>query len=152
MGNPRYSAPVVITPVDAGTQVTVSWEFLPNGITRFHDGYGDDAEAQIADRTAAARSGIPVTLAALKRAAEAMSSRTEKYSMSTTVSPARMTARSAPATNDRPCGYLRSSEVWLKKTRSDPSTILTVSRKADNISNQETKPRTLRAVKRLDAH
>ena len=33
--------------------------------------YGDDAEAQIAERTEAARRGIPVTLAALKETAEA---------------------------------------------------------------------------------
>ena len=58
------------TPVNAGTQVTESWEFLPEGITRFHDRYGTDAEAQIADRAEAARTGIPLTLAALKRAAE----------------------------------------------------------------------------------
>jgi len=35
-------------------------------------------------------------------------------------------ARSAAATNDRSCGYLRSSEVWLKNTRSGPSTTLTL--------------------------
>jgi Polyketide cyclase / dehydrase and lipid transport len=58
------------TPVDGGTQVTESWDFLPDGITRFHDRYGTDAEAQIADRAEAARTGIPLTLAALKRAAE----------------------------------------------------------------------------------
>jgi Polyketide cyclase / dehydrase and lipid transport len=58
------------TVVDAGTQVTESWEFLPDGITRFHDRYGDDAPAQIAARTEAARSGIPTTLAALKKTAE----------------------------------------------------------------------------------
>ena len=50
------------TPVDGGTQVTESWEFLPDGITRFHDRYGDDAENQIAERTEAARRGIPLTL------------------------------------------------------------------------------------------
>ncbi len=59
------------TPVDGGTQVTESWEFLPAGITRFHDRFGEDAAAQIADRTEAARQGIPVTLAAIKKAAEA---------------------------------------------------------------------------------
>lgn len=58
------------TPVGGGTQVTESWEFLPEGITRFHDRYGPDAEAEIADRAEAARTGIPLTLAALKRAAE----------------------------------------------------------------------------------
>ena len=58
-------------PVGAGTQVTESWEFLPDGIARFHERFGPDAEAQIANRTEAARRGIPVTLAALKQAAEA---------------------------------------------------------------------------------
>jgi hypothetical protein len=58
------------TPVDGGTQVTESWEFLPDGVTRFHNRFGSDASAQIADRTLAARKGIPVTLAALKKSAE----------------------------------------------------------------------------------
>lgn len=58
-------------PVDGGTRVTESWEFLPAGIERFHQRYGDDAEAQIADRAQQAHAGIPVTLAAIKRAAEA---------------------------------------------------------------------------------
>ncbi len=39
-------------PADDGTEVTEFWEVLPDGNTRFHDRYGDDAEAQIADRTA----------------------------------------------------------------------------------------------------
>lgn len=59
------------TAVDGGTEVTESWEFLPDGIARFHDRYGDDAPAQIADRTEAAHKGIPVTLAAIKKTAEA---------------------------------------------------------------------------------
>jgi len=58
-------------PVDGGTRVTESWEFLPAGIERFHTRFGENAEAQIADRTEGARRGIPVTLAALKQAAEA---------------------------------------------------------------------------------
>lgn len=58
------------TPVDGGTELTESWEFLPGGIARFHDRYGDDALAQIADRTEAAHKGIPVTLAAIKKIAE----------------------------------------------------------------------------------
>jgi hypothetical protein len=57
-------------PVDGGTQVTESWAFLPDGISRFHHRVGSDAPAQIADRTIAAREGIPRTLAALKRSAE----------------------------------------------------------------------------------
>ncbi len=59
------------TAVDSGTLVTESWEFLPAGITGFHDRYGDDAPAHIANRTEAAHQGIPVTLAAIKKAAEA---------------------------------------------------------------------------------
>jgi len=57
-------------PADGGTLVTESWEFLPDGIAGFHERYGADAERQISLREQAARSGIPVTLAALKRAAE----------------------------------------------------------------------------------
>ena len=58
------------TAVDSGTQVTESWEFLP-GITGFHARYGDDAEPRSPNRTEAAHRGIPVTLAAIKKAAEA---------------------------------------------------------------------------------
>jgi hypothetical protein len=58
-------------PVAGGTEVTESWEFLPAGVSRFHERFGDDAQAQIDDRTEAARTGIPVTLAAIKQAAEA---------------------------------------------------------------------------------
>jgi hypothetical protein len=58
------------TPVDGGTKVTESWEFLPAGIGRFEERYGADAQAQIANRTEAARTGIPATLAAIKRTAE----------------------------------------------------------------------------------
>ncbi len=42
----------------------------PTGIARFHERYGDDAEAQIANRAEAAHTGIPETLAAIKKAAE----------------------------------------------------------------------------------
>ena len=58
------------TPVDGGTQVTESWEFLPAGLARFGERYGADAQAQIAERTSQAHAGIPVTLAAIKRTAE----------------------------------------------------------------------------------
>ncbi|MEX2289247.1 MAG: SRPBCC family protein [Mycobacteriales bacterium] len=57
-------------PAEGGTRLTESWEFLPAGIDRFHERFGADAEAQIADRTEAARTGIPVTLAAIKESAE----------------------------------------------------------------------------------
>jgi len=60
-----------LTPVDGGTELTESWEFLPAGIALFGERYGDDAAAQIADRTRAAHEGIPASLAAIKRIAEA---------------------------------------------------------------------------------
>ena len=57
-------------PVDGGTQLTESWEFLPSGQEMFRERFGDDADAQIANRAELARTGIPATLAAIKRAAE----------------------------------------------------------------------------------
>jgi hypothetical protein len=54
----------------AGTRLTESWVFLPKGIAGFHERYGDAAEAEIAKRSEAAKSGIPATLAAIKRTAE----------------------------------------------------------------------------------
>ncbi len=59
------------TPVDGGTRVTESWEFLPGGAAMFEERFGADAQAQAANRAELARSGIPATLAALKRIAEA---------------------------------------------------------------------------------
>jgi Polyketide cyclase / dehydrase and lipid transport len=59
------------TPVEGGTQVTESWEFLPDGIAMFRQRFGADAESQIDNRSEAARSGIPATLRAIKQAAEA---------------------------------------------------------------------------------
>jgi hypothetical protein len=56
--------------VDGGTEVVESWEFLPGGETIFVERFGDDAPAQIADRHDKAVTGIPETLAAIKRAAE----------------------------------------------------------------------------------
>jgi hypothetical protein len=58
------------TPVDGGTQLTESREFLPDGIARFQARFGEDAQAQIANRTEAAHRGIPLTLAAIKESAE----------------------------------------------------------------------------------
>jgi hypothetical protein len=43
---------------------------LPAGVTRFEARYGPEVAAQLANRFEAARTGIPATLAALKRAAE----------------------------------------------------------------------------------
>ncbi|WP_141013041.1 SRPBCC family protein [Nocardioides sambongensis] len=60
-----------LDPAEAGmTTLTESWEFLPDGIAFFEEKFGDDAPAQIADRTQQALDGIPRTLAAIKRIAE----------------------------------------------------------------------------------
>lgn len=56
--------------VGDGTRLTESWEFRPAGLALFAERYGAEADAEIADRTVAARSGIPATLAAIKRIAE----------------------------------------------------------------------------------
>jgi hypothetical protein len=58
-------------PVGGGTEVTESWAFLPGGVAMFEERFGDGAEAQIEERLALAREGIPATLAAIKRDAEA---------------------------------------------------------------------------------
>jgi hypothetical protein len=60
----------VFEPVDGGTRVTESWEFLPAGLELFAERYGADAQQQIDDRTRAAHEGIPATLAAIARIAE----------------------------------------------------------------------------------
>jgi hypothetical protein len=60
------------TQVEGGTRVTESWEFRPAGQAWFRERYGAEAEAQIAARTATAHQGIPQTLAAIKRTAEAI--------------------------------------------------------------------------------
>lgn len=59
-----------LEPADAGTLLTETWAFLPAGIAMFEEKYGDEAAAQIADRTQNALDGIPQTLAAIKRIAE----------------------------------------------------------------------------------
>ena len=61
-----------LTPADNGTTLTESWEFLPEGIAMFRENYGDEADAQIAERTQQALDGIPKTLAAIKRIAESL--------------------------------------------------------------------------------
>lgn len=53
-----------------GTRLTESWAFLPRGLEGFRERFGDQAEAQIAERTEAAHRGIPETLAAIKKTAE----------------------------------------------------------------------------------
>ena len=62
-----------LAPAGTGTVLTESWEFLPGGIAMFEEKFGDDAAAQIADRTQQALDGIPKTLAAIKRIAESAS-------------------------------------------------------------------------------
>jgi hypothetical protein len=57
-------------PVDGGTKMTESWEFLPGGAAMFDERFGADASAQIANRAELARTGISETLAAIKREAE----------------------------------------------------------------------------------
>ncbi|WP_422745340.1 SRPBCC family protein [Mycobacterium sp. WMMD1722] len=53
-----------------GTRLTEHWEFLPAGLAGFGERFGDAADAEIAKRSEAARTGIPETLAAIKRVAE----------------------------------------------------------------------------------
>ncbi|WP_159234201.1 SRPBCC family protein [Mycolicibacterium vanbaalenii] len=57
-------------PDGVGTRLTESWEFLPAGIAGFREHFGDAADAEIAKRSDAARDGMPVTLAAIKKTAE----------------------------------------------------------------------------------
>lgn len=64
-----------MTPAASGATLTESWEFLPDGIAMFEEKFGDDAPAQIADRTRQALDGIPKTLAAIKRIAESIPAR-----------------------------------------------------------------------------
>ncbi|HYO04435.1 MAG TPA: SRPBCC family protein [Mycobacterium sp.] len=55
---------------EGATRLTESWAFLPDGIRGFHGRFGEHADEQIVIRTRAAKEGIPVTLAAIKRTAE----------------------------------------------------------------------------------
>lgn len=55
---------------DGGTELTETWEFLPDGLTLFAERYADDAVAQVEDRTRQAHQGIPRTLAAVRQIAE----------------------------------------------------------------------------------
>lgn len=60
-----------LQPVDDGTELTESWEFLPGGLAGFRQAFGDKAEAEIERRTTTAHQDIPVTLATIKAIAEA---------------------------------------------------------------------------------
>lgn len=59
-----------LAPEGGGTRLTQSWHFLPRGLAGFRERHGADADREIAARTDAATSGIPATLAAIKRTAE----------------------------------------------------------------------------------
>jgi hypothetical protein len=61
----------VFAAVDGGTELTESWEFLPGGVAMFEERFGADADSEIAIRLDLARKGIPQTLQAIKRDAEA---------------------------------------------------------------------------------
>lgn len=56
--------------VDGGTEVTESWEFTAEGQEFIATKYPDSPEAEIEKRQVAAETGIPATLAALKRIIE----------------------------------------------------------------------------------
>jgi Polyketide cyclase / dehydrase and lipid transport len=58
-------------PEGGATRLTESWVFHPKGRDGFRERYGDAADEQVAERREAARTGIPETLAAIKRVAEA---------------------------------------------------------------------------------
>ena len=59
-----------LQPEEGGTRLTESWEFLPEGLAGFRERYADAADAEIEKRSEAARTGIPATLAAIKKSAE----------------------------------------------------------------------------------
>ena len=54
----------------AGTRLTETWEFLPEGLSMFADKFGDRAADEIEDRTRQAHAGIPQTLAKIKQIVE----------------------------------------------------------------------------------
>ncbi len=60
-----------VEPAGDGTRLTESWEFTPVGIAGFAERYGERADAEVAERTAAAHRTVPETLEAIRRAAEA---------------------------------------------------------------------------------
>lgn len=56
---------------DAGTLMTESWDFLPGGVALFHQRFGERAQTEMDIRAKDAYESIPITLAAIKKAAEA---------------------------------------------------------------------------------
>ena len=71
VGGSRARWGYTLEPVDGGTRLTESWEFLPDGLALMAERYGEDSQHQVEVRTRAAHEGIPATLAAIKRIAEA---------------------------------------------------------------------------------
>lgn len=67
-----------LVPAGLVTALTESWEFLPGGIAMFEEKFGEEANAQITDRTQQALVGIPKTLAAIKQIAESTTGAGEK--------------------------------------------------------------------------
>ncbi|MGU3435112.1 SRPBCC family protein [Actinomycetes bacterium M1A6_2h] len=62
----------ILEPVDSSsTKLTESWSFPDEGVEYFHTKYGENAQKEIDNRVAAAHDGIPKTLAAIKKVAEA---------------------------------------------------------------------------------
>lgn len=59
-----------LEPVPEGTRLTESWAFLPAGLALFDARYGERAAAEVAQRSEAARTGIPATLQAIREIAE----------------------------------------------------------------------------------
>ncbi len=56
---------------ERGTDLTETWQFRPEGVQMFHDRFGAGAHDRIALRVGQASAGIPDSLAAIKRIAEA---------------------------------------------------------------------------------
>ena len=71
VGGSRARWGYTLEPVEGGTRLTESWEFLPDGLALMAERYGEDSQHQVEVRTRAAHEGIPATLAAIKRIAEA---------------------------------------------------------------------------------
>jgi Polyketide cyclase / dehydrase and lipid transport len=70
VGGDRARWSYTFLPIEGGTELTESWDFLPAGLAVFEERYGPDAPAEMQNRIQAARTGIPVTLAAIKKVAE----------------------------------------------------------------------------------
>ncbi|MGQ0842854.1 MAG: SRPBCC family protein [Sporichthyaceae bacterium] len=61
-----------LAPVDGGTELTESWQFLDGGVAGYIERWGGDQwQARFAERRQTMLEGIPTTLAAIKAAAEA---------------------------------------------------------------------------------